>query len=749
MKTSNINPSFLFLKKLLISLVALFSLTAAYAQTTQISGKVLAANNETIVGANVYWANTAIGTATDINGEFYLQKMPGNNQLVASYVGYLNDTLTIADNVDFVLFALVSGVSLKQVQVTGKQEGTFISSLTTIKTEMVTDKELRKAACCNLSESFQTNTSVDIGEADAVSGAKEVRMLGLDGAYVQMLTENIPTLRGLAITYGLSHIPGSWMDAIAITKGSGSVVNGYEPITGQINVEYKKPENTDRLNLNLYANHMGRLEANLNAAHRLNKKWSTMALLHASGMNKAVDHNDDGFLDMPKFTLYNGIQRWKYQGQHAESMFGVKVLYENRTGGQLTYNPDLPRTTANGYGIGVTTRRAEAFAKTGFFLPNPSSSIGTIISGIYHRQEAFFGLTEYTGEQKNLYINLLYQTDVVSKAHQITTGVSFMYDDYDETYNNTPYRRTEKVPGVFTEYTYNYTDKLSLVNGLRLDYHNLYGVMLNPRLHLRYNFTLNSTLRASAGRGIRVANVFAENMGIFASARELVIAQNLQPEKAWNYGINYTHKFTLFDRNGYVSFDAYRTDFTSQVVADAYANSTQLQVYNLNGKSFANSFQVEYSHELLKKVDVKLAYKFDDARSTFSGRLLQLPLQSRHKAMFNVGYETLNRHWRFDFTTQWHGPRFLYNTSLDSGIENLTPQKSPHYFLLFAQVTYILKNFETYLGGENLTGFTQHHPIQGYTQPFSEQFDATNVWGPIFGRMFYAGIRWKLTYPEK
>jgi len=378
----------------------------------------MATDNETIVGANVYWANTNTGAATDINGEFRLQKVPGNNQLVASYVGYLNDTLTITENDDFVLFALVSGVSLKQVQVTGRQEGTFISGLKTIKTEMVTDKELRKAACCNLSESFQTNTSVDIGEADAVSGAKEVRMLGLDGAYVQMLTENIPTLRGLAITYGLNYIPGSWMDAIAITKGSGSVVNGYEPITGQINVEYKKPENTDRINLNLYANHMGRLEANLNAAHRHNNQWSTMALLHASGMNKAIDHNDDGFLDMPRFTMLNGIQRWKYQGQHVESMFGVKALYENRTGGQLTFNSDLPRTTANGYGIGVNTRRVEAFAKTGILLPNPNSSIGTIVSGIYHRQEAFFGLHEYNGEQKNLYINLLYQTNVASKAHQ-------------------------------------------------------------------------------------------------------------------------------------------------------------------------------------------------------------------------------------------------------------------------------------------------------------------------------------------
>ncbi|QQS28422.1 MAG: TonB-dependent receptor [Sphingobacteriales bacterium] len=714
----------------------------------RITGKVVAPNQDAIIGANIYWSDTEIGTTTDENGNFELTRENNYSVLVASFVGYLNDTIRLAENQNHVLFALTVGLLLDQVSITEKQGSTFISNLKTIKTEMVTVKELRKAACCNLSESFQTNTSVEIGEADAVSGAKNVRMLGLDGAYVQMLTEGIPTLRGLASTYGLNYIPGPWMDAIAITKGSGSVTNGYEPITGQINVEYMKPEKADRLYLNFYANHMGRLEGNLNLAHRFTDQWSTMALLHVSGLNNKVDHNDDHFLDMPKYKQFSCIQRWKYHGEKLESMFGVKLLSENKIGGQLAYNPDIPRTIDNGYGIGINTKRIEAFAKTGFFLPEPNSSIGTMVSGIYHQQNAFFGLKEYEGIQKNLYINLLYQTIIGSTDHQITSGFSFMHDDYDETFNQVQYQRTENVPGIFTEYSYNLADKMSLVSGLRADYHNLYGFMLNPRIHWRYDLFEQGTIRASVGRGMRVANIFAQNMSIFASSRELVIQEALNPEVAWNYGLNYTQNFTLFDRDGFVTFDAYRTDFTNQVIADAYSTSNLLQIYNLNGKSFANSFQIEMSHEVLKKVDVKMAYKFDDARSTFGGQLLQVPLQAQHKALFNIAYETLNSHWRFDFTTQWHGPRYLFNTLLDNGTQNLKPEKSPSYFILHTQATYILRNFEIYLGGENLTGFTQHHPILAHHQPFGEEFDATNIWGPIVGRMFYTGIRFKLPYPE-
>jgi len=748
MQTIQINPSWQLCAKQAFLMLLFFALHNSYAQAP-VKGKVIANNQEAVVGANIYWASTTIGTTTDTNGNFTINPEDGNDILVASYVGYLNDTVRLNIGQDYVLFALSIGLALQQVQITEKQESTFISGLNTIKTEMVTVKELRKAACCNLSESFQTNTSVEVGEADAVSGAKSVRMLGLDGAYVQMLTEGIPTLRGLAITYGLNYIPGPWMDAIAITKGSGSVTNGYEPITGQINVEYMKPEKADRLYLNLYANHMGRLEGNLNLAHRFSDQWSTMALLHLSGLNTTIDHNDDHFLDMPKYRLFSGIQRWKYHGEKLESMFGVKMLSENRTGGQVSFNSNAPRTIDNGYGIGVNTQRVEAFAKTGFFLPDPNSSIGTMMSGIYHQQNAFFGLNEYEGIQKNLYLNLLYQTIIGSTAHQITTGLSYMHDDYEETYNQTQYLRTENVPGIFAEYSYNLADKMSLVSGLRADYHNLYGFMLNPRIHWRYNPTAKGTLRASVGRGMRVANIFAENMGIFASARDLVVEETLNPEVAWNYGMNYTQDFQLFDRKGFVTVDAYRTDFTNQVIADAYSTNNLLEIYNLNGKSFANSFQIEVSHELLKKVDVKLAYKFDDARSTFGNRLLQIPLQAQHKALFNIAYETLNSHWKFDFTTQWHGPRYLFNTLLDNGTQNLLPQKSPSFFILHAQVTYIFLNFEWYVGGENLTGFTQHHPIQDHHNPFGEQFDATNIWGPIVGQMIYSGIRFKIPYPDK
>lgn len=731
----------------------------------QVAELTAEAQQQPIVGANVYWANSTVATTTDLNGHFSIAPLKGNNRLVISFIGYENDTLTLAENQNNLQILLHNGLDLQTIEIRAKQQGTFISELKPIKTEIISTQELRKAACCNLSESFETNASVEVNYADAVSGAKEIRMLGLDGAYSQILNEGIPSMRGLANTYGLLYVPGPWMHSIQITKGSGSVVNGYEPITGQINIEYKKPENSERLHLNFYTNHEWRADANANYTQRINKRWATMLLTHASHFGRRLDHNHDSFMDMPLNTIYTAMNRWKYQGEKMESMFGIKGVYDNRTGGQITFDESVPRSaTDNGYGIGIKTKRMEAWAKTGFFFPAPYKSIGTMVSAVYHKQDMFFGLRDYKGEEVNFFANFIYQTRIVNCNNELKLGASYMYDRYAEQAATTFFiaepnglnlRRTESVPGAFVEYTRkSNNERFTLVLGTRLDYHNIYGLYYTPRMHLRYKLSPKTTLRASAGRGFRTTVLFAENIGAFANGRKMVFPYEnrpdqtqrltLKPEVAWNYGINLTQKFKLADREGFLSIDLYRTDFENQVIVDLFTNTAEIRFYNLNGKSFANSLQVETSCEILKGLDLKLAYKFDDVRSTYNGQQYQVPYQSRHKALATLSYETPNKHWRFDYTTQWHGSRQLAPLANSTQNENIAQLRSPDYFILNGQATFALKDWEFYVGAENLNNLTMHHPIANATQPFSNTFDATQIWGPIFGTMGYAGLRYTL-----
>jgi outer membrane receptor for ferrienterochelin and colicins len=735
--------------KYLFLWACLFGTLSASAQN-QIAGTVYELSEQQellpVVGANVRWVNTNIGTITDLNGQFTLPRTNQTLPLVVSFVGYQNDTIPPEQVFEQLAITLKNNAQLNAVTVTAHQTGSFISSINPIKTEIISTGELRKAACCNLSESFETNATVEVSYSDAVSGAKEIRMLGLDGVYSQIMTESMPNLRGLANTFGLTYIPGSWIESIQITKGSGSVVNGYESITGQINVEYKKPQlcEKERLHINLYANHMGRMEANINAATMVgkSKKWSTILFGSGANFTQQPDQNHDGFADLPKLQNLTLKNRWHYQGSKFESQMGVQGLIEKRTGGQLSFDANLPRNTANGYGIGINTKRAEAFAKLGVFLPHEYQSIGNMVQVVYHAQDMFFGLKNYSGTQKSLYYSSIYQSAVGGNVgHPFKVGISYVFDKYHETYNDTLYQRTESVPGVFAEYTNKTRENLTLVAGVRADWHNLYGFFATPRLHLRYEPVEKTTIRAAVGSGFRTANVFAENVGIFASSRSLHITDALQPEKAWNYGINITQKFNLNKHEGSLSVDAYRTHFVNQVVIDMFSTNNNILVYNLNGKSFANSLQAELQYELFRRFDLKLAYKLDDARTTYQGQLLNLPFTSRHKALLNLGYQTPNEHWKFDFTTQWYGNKFLTNSLLADATPDGNRLLSPSYFVLLGQVSYVLPKWEFYIGGENLTNYRQQNLIVSAQNPFSNTFDATNVWGPTMGAVVYAGMR--------
>ncbi len=701
-------------------------------------------NNKLIplIGANVYWAGTTIGTTTDPNGEFNLRELPPlPAKLVVRYIGFQTDTLLINEP-GIVKAVLQKAVDLKEVSIEGRQQSTIINTIDPILTEHIGAKELLKAACCNLSESFETNASVDVSYSDAVTGAKEIQMLGLSGTYTQIQTENIPSLRGLGQTYGLSYIPGPWMESIQVTKGTGSVLNGYESMAGQINIEYLKPWEADKFYINLYGASTTNTELNTYLTHKLNKNWSTMTLLHAEAMQKKWDKNGDGFLSMPLMKQINMMNRWNYQGDgRLESQFGIKALFEDRLGGQSKFDPDKDRGTTNAYGIGIKTARLEGFTKTGLVNYNhPERSIGWINNFTFHDQSAYFGLKEYEATQKSFYSNLIFQDIFKNTFHKYRLGLSMIYDDLLQKVDSINYSGVETVPGIFAEYTDTHIEKFTLVAGIRGDLHSTYGFKVTPRIHLKYDLKPESVIRLSAGTGFRSPNIFADNLGILSSSRKLVVLEEINAEESFTYGISFTHKFILAKKSGAIVVDYFHTDFMNQLITDTYSDPTEIRFYNLKGKSFSNSFQAQINYELVKKLDIKAAYRFDDVKSTYGGLLLQKALHANHKTLVNLAYETRFDKWKFDLTWQWTGPKKLTDSSHGSDAL-ISLRNSPAYSVIHSQVTRNFKKWSLYAGVENLLDKVQHNAIVNPENPFSEKFDATQVWGPLMGRKVYAGFR--------
>jgi outer membrane receptor for ferrienterochelin and colicin len=647
---------------------------------------------------------------------------------------------------------LATDKQLGEVKVFSKQRSTYLAALNPIRTQVMTERELFKAACCNLSESFETNPAVDVSYNDAVTGSKQIQLLGLSGNYTQLTVENLPGPRGISTPLGLNSIAGPWVESIQLNKGVGSVVNGFESIAGQINIELKKPEKAEKLYANGYINNMGKADLNLNLAKKFGKRWSTALLLHDDILNNKIDFNDDRFRDLPTGNQFNAVNRWKYEDERGLiAQFGVKFLADNKTGGEIEFDADDDKYTTDHYGLGINTTRYEGFAKIGFVFPEKKyKSIGLQLSAFDHQQDSYFGLTTYNASQNNFYANLIYQSIIGTTAHKFRTGVSLVSDKYREDFKSINFKRTETVTGGFLEYTFTPVEKFNIVAGMRTDHNSLFGWFATPRVHIRYEPLKGTTIRLSAGRGQRTANIFAENMSVFVSSRAVNIlssatgkAYGLDAEVAWNKGISVDQKFKLFKREASFSVDYFRSDFDNQVVVDL-EDVRQVKFYNLEGKSFSNSFQTEINFEPVRKFEVRLAYRYFDVRTTYNNVLLQKPFTTKHRAFTNLAYEISG--WKFDYTFNYNGSKRVPST-LANPAQYQRKTSSPSYVLMNAQVSKTLGKkhpFELYLGGENLSDYFQKDPIIAADEPFGNYFDASMVWGPITGRLIYAGFRYKI-----
>ena len=643
--------------------------------------------------------------------------------------------------------------SIDEVKLIKYNEATALNKKETGLTFNISSKELLKAACCNLSESFETNATVDVAFSNAVTGTKQLKMLGLDQKYTSLTKELLPSIRGLASPYGMNLIPGRWIGGIQLTKGGSTVTNGYESITGQINTELLKFNEKSETALNFFGDLNGRFETNITSTSAVSEHWNQTLLLHGNATLAKMDTNDDGFLDQPTGNQINAAYLLNYNDLENSGLgthFGISFVKDERFGGQKDFDKNISQAQQSLYGVGIDISKFDIWNKTGYvFKGKPYQSIGWMNQFTYHQQDSFFGNRNYLGKEKTFYSNLIFESIIGNTNHKYKTGASFLYDDFDENYLTQNYKRTETVPGLFFEYTLT-GSKYTLVAGARTDFHNLAGTQFTPRLNFKYDITPKTILRLSAGKGFRTANIFAENQQYFASNRQIEILGNggkiydLKPEIVWNYGASLQQEFKLFNRKATLVADFFRTDFQDQVLADLDISPNKIVFYNLAGKSFANSFQTQLDFIPAKNLELRLAYKYYDVQADFAGGKRQIPFMAKNRGFFNAAYSTERNSkggfWSFDTTLQLIGKQKLPNLNSNPA-EFRLPEYSDSFATLNAQISRNFnKNIRVYLGGENLTSYTQNQPIMDAKNPFGNYFDGGMVYAPIMPANFYVGV---------
>ena len=743
-------------------------------------GIVLDDKGEPLVGANVYWAGTTVGVATDVDGRFHLEPVKSTNLLVTSFMGFHNDTTEVTSHSELTI-VLVSDLLLEEVDIVERKMAVLRSRISPLTTETLTGEALCMAACCNLSESFETSASVDVAYSDAATGAKQIRLLGLSGTYVQMLTENTPNIRGLAQAFGMEYIPGPWMEAIQVSKGTSSVLNGYEAIAGQINVEYLKPQTQDPVALNAMISTETHAEVNVTGGWDINDKVSTGVLFHAQNMSLELDHNHDGFLDMPKNTNVNLLNRWYIRDGDYTGQILVRGLYDHRIGGQTK---EAVTVAPSPYQIDLNTWRVDGFMKNGYvFDQETGMSIGIIASASYHNQQNSYGSRQWNAAQTNAYLNAIFQTSFDDSAtdlwddhsHNLSAGLSVNYDGYQEELSLVSpidtLNRWEMTPGIFVEYTYTFKDKITLLVGIREDYSTRYGFFTTPRMNLRYAPFEWWTLRGSVGLGYRSPNAIADNAAYLSSNRIYHFDEvNLAQERSMNTGLSTVFYIPMGNKELQLSGEYYYTKFLDGIIADMDRDLHGVTLYNMHdvadAQYFSHNWQVEANMEILRGWTMTAAFRYTDVKQTSfhtatnEYQLRDKPLQNKFKGIISTSYQTPLKTWQFDLTAQFNGEgRMPDGFVVPDGSQQYRMHNGYIYHKwypqLLGQVTKFFRTWSIYLGAENMTNFTQDNPIVGskigdthFVDTQSANYDASMIWAPIHGWKLYLGFRWALERAE-
>lgn len=732
----------------------IFCIGIMESHSQMLSGKVVERDNKgnhiPLTGANIFYSDKSHGTVSDAKGNFNIALPTGDQQIIVSFVGYRSDTLKAPFSSGLYIVELVSIAELKAFEVKDLKNNKTMDRMNPLWNQQLNQGELQRCACCNLSEGFETNASVDVNFTDAVTGAKQIQLLGLSGVYTQMLVENLPFMRGIGASFGLEYIPGTWMESIQISKGTSSVNNGFESLTGQINTEYKKPEESERLFLNYFTSDAGRHEFNFNASQKMKNNVSSVLMAHYSFMNNEIDHNHDGFMDMPKMHQLNVANLWSYHGKKGEMFrWGVRILDDERNAGQTVDNMHIIHQVEGIYKSSISNRRYEVFSKTGKVFQNkPGTSIGWQNTLSLHEMNANVGQKSYNARQYSWYSNLLYMGQFKNAKHSYTTGATFVTDNVTQSLNGINGDLNEMTAGVFYQYTFTVPEKFSLLAAIRADYSNIHKGFFTPRLHLKYSISEKTTLRLVTGLGYRTPFLIAENLAALSTSRELVNPFIPFQEKGLNSGISIVHYIDILGKKMTFSLDYYYTHFFKSAYFDFERDTNFVYGIYSHEKSFSNAAQFELNYEPVDRLNLNAAFRYTTVYYTPEAELIEKPLINHFKGFISVGYATKMKKWTFDATAQWIGPAHLPDRSAFPEKYQIADY-SPDYWMLGGQITKNYRYWGAYVGIENALDFTQKNPVISSENPYSNSFDAGIVWGPVMGRKFYAGVRLKIPYLDK
>lgn len=721
----------------------------AYSQ--KVTGKVLDNNKEVLIGASVYWLGTTNGTSTDTYGRFEISETESTNRLIVSFIGYQSDTITVLSQKHLVV-RLKEEVLLEEVIISGRKEGAYISKIDPIKTKTITQDELTKGACCDLAGCFGTDGSVQPTTTNIVTNSKELRIMGLSGVYSQVLIDGMPLIQGLPYTYGISSYPGTLVENIFVVIGANSVLQGFESINGQINIQLKNPKESDKFFVNLYANNFLEQQANISYSKKF-KKWRTLLAVHSTQPGKKIDRDQDTFRDLPQTTKYSIFNKWKLGDPNTwgfHSMIGLRYVDEGRVGGQMGFDVNTKLDTSNYYGQKVAYSQAELYTKTGYRFDDKKSLV-LLSSMVYHDQKSSFGTTRYDAKQLSFYGNLQYELKW-NKTHLLKAGlslrnneineqVSFLENSLGRTYDGI-YNKEEIIPGVFVENVFNWKARATLITGLRVDHDKKNGSFATPRAMFKFNITENTTLRLSGGTGYRTVNLFSENINLLASSRDVVITEELKPETAINWGANLVQTKYWDNLTATFGVDFYRTQFTNQIFPDYDTDHTKAIISNFSGTSISNGLQVETMLKFYDVFNFTISFNYLDVYQMINDHKKILPFNPKYKVISSFSYKPKSKKWHADVNLHWHGKQYL----VDAGpiYELGEPSQSKEYYLVNAQFTKVWKRFDVYIGCENIFDYRQVKPIEGWQDPFGSYFDTSNVWGPTRGREFYMGLRFRV-----
>lgn len=630
---------------------------------------------------------------------------------------------------------------LDAVTVTARQKGYGKSRTSVTNTDLLSAMELNRAACCSLGGSFTTNPSVDVNYTDAATGAKQIKLLGLSGAYVQMLTESMPDLRGAAAPYGLGYIPGRWIESIQVSKGASSVKAGNESITGQINVELIKPQGQDHVAANAYASTMGEAEGNATASWHLDPRLSTALMLHYQDA-KTHDGNHDGFVDLPATRQFLAMNRWAWMGDDYKFQAGASVMDERRKSGQ--HGHAAHADDAHLFRILMNTTRATGFLKNAYIWDHASNSnVALLANGSYQNMTAHYGGRRYHVRENTLRASLMFERNWRGGLHALSAGLSFDHDGVDGDVAGEPRsKRNEDTPGAYAQYTLNWDRKVLAMAGLRYDHSSMFGSMVTPRLHLKYTPVEQFSLHGSAGRGFRSTNIMAEYHYLMASSRQMIYQQDVFQEDAWNLGAGVNTFFDLWGKTLNVNAEYYYTRFRHRLAVDLDSDPGAARFIDAGSRSRNHTVQVEVSYPIIADMTALVAYRYTDVRVDYGRGLVAQPLTSKNKGLVTLGYAPMMGIWQFDLTlTVTGGGRMP-----DPGDKGLWARRYSAFCGLNAQVTRNFPHWAVYVGGENLTGYTQKNPIIAASDPWGGNFDATMIYGPLTGAMAYVGFRYDLKF---